>query len=140
MVVDNSNNGGGLTGKSEQNPIEAVQAKFKEVEIMFRGWLAKQSLPVEAAIVTVTSGAQGAAIGGFMGTLTGDASSLITPPPNAASINPDALASLKQAQMFERRRWSCSGGRIGRGRFEDGLGDCAVSVDGDWGCDGEIRR
>ncbi|KAL3650611.1 hypothetical protein CASFOL_007014 [Castilleja foliolosa] len=100
MVVDNSNNSGGLTGKSEQNPIEAVQAKFKEVETMFRGWLAKQSLPVEAAIVTVTSGAQGAAIGGFMGTLTGDASSLITPPPNAASINPDALASLKQAQAL----------------------------------------
>ncbi|GFQ02158.1 hypothetical protein PHJA_002359700 [Phtheirospermum japonicum] len=100
MVVDNPNNGGGLTGKPEQNPIAVVQAKIKEVEIRFRGWLAKQSLPVEAAIVTATSGAQGAAIGAFMGTLTGDASSLVTPPPNAASINPDALASLKQAQAL----------------------------------------
>ncbi|KAL3837994.1 hypothetical protein ACJIZ3_022585 [Penstemon smallii] len=84
----------------EQNPIALVQAKFKEVEIRFRGWLAKQSLPVEAAVVTATSAVQGAAIGGFMGTLTGDASSLMTPPPNAAGFNPEAMASLKQAQAL----------------------------------------
>lgn len=92
--------GGGLMGQAEQNPIAVVQAKFKEVENRFRGWLAKQSLPVEAAVVTVTSGAQGAAIGAFMGTLTGDVSSLVTPPPNAANLNPEAMASLKQAQVY----------------------------------------
>ncbi|EYU19715.1 hypothetical protein ABFS82_06G095000 [Erythranthe guttata] len=91
---------GGLMGQSEQNPIAVVQAKFKEVEHKFKGWLAKQSLPVEAAVVTATSAAQGAAIGAFMGTLTGDTSSLITPPPNAAGLNPEAMASLKQAQAF----------------------------------------
>lgn len=91
---------GGLMGQPQQNPIALVQFKLKEVETRFRGWLAKQSLPVEAAVVTVTSGAQGAAIGAFMGTLTGDASSLITPPPNAANFNPDAMASLKQAQVY----------------------------------------
>jgi predicted lysophospholipase L1 biosynthesis ABC-type transport system permease subunit len=66
----------------QQNPIEQIQARYKELEAGFRGWLAKQSLPVEAAVVTVTSAAQGAAIGGFMGTLTNDlSSSLLTPPP-----------------------------------------------------------
>ncbi|KAK4433217.1 Chloroplastic import inner membrane translocase subunit HP30-2 [Sesamum alatum] len=100
MVVDISKEGGGLMGQSQQNPVALVQAKLKEVEIRFRGWLAKQSLPVEAAVVTTTSAAQGAAIGAFMGTLTGDASSLLTPPPNAANINPEAMASLKQAQAL----------------------------------------
>ncbi|TQD85862.1 hypothetical protein C1H46_028562 [Malus baccata] len=52
-----------------QNPIEEFQARFKELQAGVRGWLAKQSLPVEAAVVTLTSGAQGAAIGAFMETL-----------------------------------------------------------------------
>ncbi|KAG8381636.1 hypothetical protein BUALT_Bualt06G0142200 [Buddleja alternifolia] len=99
MVVESPAKAGGLMA-AEQNPIAVVQAKFKEVEIRFRAWLAKQSLPVEAAVVTTTSAAQGAAIGAFMGTLTGDASSLISPPPNAANFNPEAMASLKQAQAL----------------------------------------
>jgi len=77
----------------QQNPIEQIQARYKELEAGFRGWLAKQSLPVEAAVVTVTSAAQGAAIGGFMGTLTNDLSS--SPP----QTNPQAMASFKQAQV-----------------------------------------
>lgn len=92
--------GGGLMGLDNQNPIEFVQNKFKELEVNFKAWLAKQSLPVEAAVVTTTSAAQGAAIGAFMGTLTGDASSLITPPPNASGLNAEAMASLKQAQAL----------------------------------------
>lgn len=85
----------------QQNPIEQLQARFKELEAGFRAWLAKQSLPVEAAVVTATSAAQGAAIGGFMGTLTNDvSSSMPTPPPQAASLNPQAMASFKQAQVF----------------------------------------
>lgn len=81
-----------------QNPIEQLQTRFKELENGFRLWLSKQSLPVEAAIVTVTSAAQGAAIGAFMGTLTNDASSSFPTPPDA-SLNPQAMASLKQAQV-----------------------------------------
>lgn len=85
----------------QQNPIEQLQARFKELEAGFRAWLAKQSLPVEVAVVTATSAAQGAAIGGFMGTLTNDVSSSIpTPPPQAASLNPQAMASFKQAQAL----------------------------------------
>ncbi|TKY73985.1 translocase of inner mitochondrial membrane 17 [Spatholobus suberectus] len=83
-----------------QNPLEQLQARFKELENGFRLWLSKQSLPVEAAVVTTTSAAQGAAIGAFMGTLTADGSSAFpTPPPNAA-LNPQAMASLKQAQAL----------------------------------------
>ena len=82
-----------------QNPIAQFQAKFKELEEGFKGWLAKQSLPVEAAVVTVTSAAQGAAIGAFMGTLTNDAASVFPTPPDAAAFNPQAMASLKQAQV-----------------------------------------
>ncbi|XP_057457984.1 chloroplastic import inner membrane translocase subunit HP30-2 [Lotus japonicus] len=82
------------------NPIEQLQTRFKEVESGFKLWLSKQSIAVEAAVVTTTSAAQGAAIGAFMGTLTGDASSPFpTPPPNA-SLNPQAMASLNQAQAL----------------------------------------
>ncbi|RDY07309.1 hypothetical protein CR513_08590 [Mucuna pruriens] len=89
-----------MVAPQSQNPIEQLQARFKELENGFRLWLSKQSLPVEAAVVTTTSAAQGAAIGAFMGTLTADASSTFpTPPPNA-SLNPQAMASLKQAQAL----------------------------------------
>ncbi|KAG6382540.1 hypothetical protein SASPL_157786 [Salvia splendens] len=101
MAVEVPTKAGGLMGNSQQNPVALVQAKLKEVELKFKGWLAKQSLPVEAAVVTVTSAAQGAAIGAFMGTITGgDGNSLLMPPPNAANLNPDAMASLKQAQAL----------------------------------------
>lgn len=89
----------GMVVMPQQNPLEQLQAKFKEVETSFRGWLAKQSLPVEAAVVTTTSAAQGAAIGAFMGTLTNDVSSSLPTPPQA-SLDPQAMASLKQAQVL----------------------------------------
>ncbi|KAK6262603.1 hypothetical protein QUC31_008419 [Theobroma cacao] len=82
----------------QQNPLEQLQAKFKEVENGFRTWLAKQSMPVEAAVVTGTSAAQGAAIGAFMGTLTNDISSSLPTP--QSSLNPQAMASLQQAQAL----------------------------------------
>lgn len=82
-----------------QNPIAQLQARFKDLENGFRAWLAKQSLPVEAAVVTATSAAQGAAIGAFMGTLTNDATSAIPTPPQA-NLSPQAMASFKQAQAL----------------------------------------
>lgn len=83
------------------NPITQFQTKYKELENGFKVWLAKQSLPVEAAVVTVTSAAQGAAIGGFMGTLTNDvASSFPAAPPPGASLNPQTMASFQQAQAL----------------------------------------
>ncbi|KAF9608903.1 hypothetical protein IFM89_012071, partial [Coptis chinensis] len=64
----------------------------------FRAWLAKQSLPVEATVVTATSAVQGATIGGFMGTLTSDVTSAFPTPPPEAALNPQVMASLQQAQ------------------------------------------
>ncbi|KAI4306595.1 hypothetical protein L6164_029856 [Bauhinia variegata] len=92
----------GVKGSPQQlqNPIEQLQARFKELETGLRAWLAKQSLPVEAAIVTATSAAQGAAIGGLMGSLTGDISSSFPNPPPQASLDPQAMASFKQAQAL----------------------------------------
>lgn len=85
----------------DQNPVTHLQTKYKEFETLFKTWLAKQSLPVEAAVVTATGALQGAAIGGFMGTLTNDVSSAFTPPtPPGASLNPQARASLQQAQAL----------------------------------------
>ncbi|CAL5340420.1 unnamed protein product [Camellia sinensis] len=76
-------------------------SKGLELETGFKAWLAKQSLPVEAAVVTTTSATQGTAIGAFMGTLTNNvSSSFYTPPPNAASMNPQAMASLQQGQAL----------------------------------------
>ncbi|GAV79164.1 SAM_1 domain-containing protein/Tim17 domain-containing protein [Cephalotus follicularis] len=89
---------GKLIPRQIQNPIEQFQVRFKELENGFKSWLAKQSLPVEAAVVTATSAAQGAAIGGFMGTLTNDvSSSIMTSTPQAASFNPQAMS---QAQAL----------------------------------------
>ncbi|KAE9587286.1 Mitochondrial inner membrane translocase subunit Tim17/Tim22/Tim23/peroxisomal protein PMP24 [Lupinus albus] len=91
------------------NPIQEIQIRFKQLEFGFKLWLSKQSLPVEAAVVTATSAAQGAAIGAFMSTFTSEASSIFpTPPPNA-SLSPQAMASLKQAQAL-------SGGPFVQGR------------------------
>ncbi|KAI3440991.1 uncharacterized protein J3R85_003038 [Psidium guajava] len=81
------------------NPIEQLQSRYKEIEAGFKDWLSKQSLPVEAAVVTATSSAQGAAIGAIMGTLTNDVSASLGPPPGA-NLNPQAMASLKQAQAL----------------------------------------
>ncbi|OIW20378.1 hypothetical protein TanjilG_09587 [Lupinus angustifolius] len=83
-----------------QNPIHEIQTRFKQLESGFKLWLSKQSLPVEAAVVTATSAGQGAAIGAFMGTLSPDASSVFPTPPPSASLNPQAMASLKQAQAL----------------------------------------
>ncbi|KAL9263289.1 Chloroplastic import inner membrane translocase subunit HP30-2-like protein [Drosera capensis] len=81
-----------------ENPIVAVQAKFKELETGFKTWLSKQSIAVEAAVVTATSAVQGAAIGAFMGTITGDVSTTLPPPD--PSLGPQALASFQQAQAL----------------------------------------
>ncbi|KAF3685360.1 putative DNA double-strand break repair Rad50 ATPase-like [Capsicum annuum] len=89
-----------LPNSSGQNPIAQLQNKFKALEAGFKLWLSKQSLPVEAAVVTATSGLQGAAIGGFMGTLTQDVSSSMPTPPAGANLNPQAMASFQQAQAL----------------------------------------
>ncbi|KAK4743443.1 hypothetical protein SAY87_001444 [Trapa incisa] len=83
----------------QKNPIEQLQVRFKRTEEGFKAWLSKQSLVVEAAVVTATSSLQGAAIGGIMGTITNDVSSTFTPPPQA-NLNPQAMASLQQAQAL----------------------------------------
>lgn len=75
-----------------QNPVHNFQLRFKDLENGFKLWLSKQSLAVEAAVVTATSAAQGAAIGAFMATLSPDASSL----PNA----PSQPSLYPQAQVF----------------------------------------
>lgn len=83
------------------NPITHLQNKYKELENGFKTWLAKQSLPVEAAVVTLTSATQGAAIGGLMGTLTNDVSSAFpAAPPPGASLNPQTMTSFQQAQAL----------------------------------------
>ncbi|CAL1365638.1 unnamed protein product [Linum trigynum] len=89
----------GLVLTPAQNPIQSFQLKYKELEAGFKSWLSQQSMPVEAAIVTATSAIQGGAIGGLMGTLTGDMASPLSPPPQA-SLNPQAMASFKQAQAL----------------------------------------
>ncbi|TYI11569.1 hypothetical protein ES332_A09G215700v1 [Gossypium tomentosum] len=89
---------------AQQNPLEQLQAKFKEVENGFKAWLDKQSMPVEAAVVTATGAVQGAAIGALMGNLTKDVSSSFPTPPQA-SLNHQAMASLKQAQALSGAPW-----------------------------------
>ncbi|CAF2084922.1 hypothetical protein HID58_022175 [Brassica napus] len=79
----------------QQNPIQQVQVKFKEVEVGLKTWLSKQSIPVEAAVVSTMSGVQGAFIGGLMGTLS----------PEMPQTDPQAMASMKQAQALVGGPW-----------------------------------
>ncbi|KFK34395.1 hypothetical protein AALP_AA5G139700 [Arabis alpina] len=78
----------------QQNPIEQLQVKFKKVESGFKTWLSKQSLPVEAAVVSTMSGVQGALIGGLMGTLS--------PEMPQSGVDPQAM---KQAQALVGGPW-----------------------------------
>lgn len=90
-----------VPSSAAENPIALVSERIKEWESGFRSWLARQPTPVEAAVVTAVGAAQGAAIGALMGSLASEASSAIpTPPPQAAAaLNPQAMASFKQAQV-----------------------------------------
>lgn len=83
-------------GEVIKNPIQEIQVKYKELESGFKVWLSKQSLPVEAAVVTATSSLQGAAIGGLMGSFTSDLS--LPTAPGATTTSP--MASLHQAQAL----------------------------------------
>lgn len=80
-----------------QNPVQQLQVKFKELESGFKAWLAKQSLPVETAVITAISSVQGAAIGALMGSLTKDVSAAL---PNPANLEPQAMAAVNQAQAL----------------------------------------
>ncbi|OAY85543.1 hypothetical protein ACMD2_16342 [Ananas comosus] len=75
------------------NPVEQLAARVRGMEGGFRAWLARQPMPVEAAVATAAGAAQGAAIGGLMGTLTADALPSPVPPPQA-------MPSFNQAQAF----------------------------------------
>lgn len=102
VELPNKNMAKGLVvGTGGANPIAQFQAKCKELENGFKAWLAKQSLPVEAAVVTLTGAAQAAAIGAIMGSFTNDfSSSFPTPSPGSPNLNPEAMAALKQAQVL----------------------------------------
>lgn len=81
-----------------KGPIAQLQNKFKELDNGFKTWLSRQTTPVDVAVTTATSAIQGGAIGALMGTLTSDISSSLPTQPNG--VNPQAMASLKQAQAF----------------------------------------
>ncbi|CAN6231917.1 unnamed protein product [Urochloa humidicola] len=85
----------GLRGGS--NPLEEWTARVKGIEAGFRAWMANQPIHVEAAVATAVGAVQGGALGGLMGSLSADGGSPFPTPPNA---NPQAMASLKQAQAL----------------------------------------
>ncbi|XP_019149788.1 PREDICTED: uncharacterized protein LOC109146571 [Ipomoea nil] len=88
-----------------QNPIEQFQAKYKEIEEGFKNWLAKQSLPVEAAVVTATNFAQGAFLGGLLGNFSSDLSSSMSSPPPGANFDPNVMNAFQQAQALSGGPW-----------------------------------
>lgn len=81
-----------------KGPIAQLQNKFKELDNGFKTWLSRQTAPVDVAVTTATSAIQGGAIGALMGTLTSDISSSL--PTQTNGVNPQAMASFKQAQAF----------------------------------------
>ncbi|GKV53799.1 hypothetical protein SLEP1_g60313 [Rubroshorea leprosula] len=82
----------------QQNLIEQLQVKYKELEKGFQAWLAKQTLLVETTVNSAINGAKGAAMGYFMGILTKDVSTSM-PTASQANLNPQAMASFQQAQV-----------------------------------------
>ncbi|PPR84940.1 hypothetical protein GOBAR_AA35765 [Gossypium barbadense] len=93
-----------VAGNVDQGQATIPKPFLSLVENGFKAWLDKQSMPVEAAVVTATGAVQGAAIGALMGNLTKDVSSSFPTPPQA-SLNHQAMASLKQAQALSGAPW-----------------------------------
>jgi hypothetical protein len=93
-----------------KGPIVQLQNKFKELDNGFKAWLSRQAAPVDVAVTTATSAVQGGAIGALMGTLTSDISSTLPTQPNG--VNPQAMASLKQAQVEFKRLVFLTGHRV----------------------------
>lgn len=91
-------NVGGNQVDGSTKPTGAIASQVQGSWERVQAWLDKQSMPVEAAVVTATGAVQGAAIGALMGNLTKDVSSSFPTPPQA-SLNHQAMASLKQAQV-----------------------------------------
>lgn len=107
MVVATTGGGGEVSlpkdlnlTMASQNPVAQLQGRFKDLENRFGAWLSKQSMPIETAVVTATSAAQGAAVGGFMGTITKELSSAFPAPASQASLGPQAISPLNQAQAL----------------------------------------
>ncbi|CAN1251286.1 Chloroplastic import inner membrane translocase subunit HP30-2 [Linum perenne] len=86
-----------------QNPIQSLQLKFKEMESGFKNWLSQQSTPVEVGIVTATNAIQGGAMGGLMSNFT--ANMAPSPPPPSAAAPQGITASFTQAQALVGGPW-----------------------------------
>jgi hypothetical protein len=69
-----------------QNPIDQIQTRYKHLENGFKLWLSKQSIAVEAAVVSATSAAKWFAIAGFATPIVGSA--FLGPDFNIQSITP----------------------------------------------------
>ncbi|GJM85133.1 hypothetical protein PR202_ga01557 [Eleusine coracana subsp. coracana] len=80
------------------NPLEELSTRVKAVEAGFRAWMAKQPIQIEAAVSTAVGAVQGGALGGLMGSLTADGGSPFPMPQTPPNADPQAMASLKQAQ------------------------------------------
>ena len=67
----------------------------------FNAWMRQQPAPVEVGITTVIHAAQGAALGGLMGLLSGDVRNASFPssPASTQGLNPQLMASFQQAQV-----------------------------------------
>ena len=64
------------------------------------GWMRQQPAAVEVGITTAIHAAQGAALGGLMGLLSGDARNAFPSSPAATQgLNPQLMASFQQAQV-----------------------------------------
>lgn len=88
----------GQSSRRQENPISQLGKRLKQVQSGFTAWVSTQSPPVEAAFVTLTNAAQGAVVGALLGTLSRDVSSFL--PPESSSIDSQAMASFKQAQVL----------------------------------------
>lgn len=64
MVKGKENEGVLVVGN--ENPLIELAIKYKEFDTFFKKWLAKQSVPMEAAIVTALNAAHGAAQGVYL--------------------------------------------------------------------------
>ena len=57
---------------SSASPISTAQKWIAEKQERFQGWMAQQSVPVEAAITTALGAIQGGVLGGLISTLSKD--------------------------------------------------------------------
>lgn len=84
------------------NPLVAAQKWAMERQEVFRVWLGRQSIPVEAAITTGLAALQGGAMGGLVSVLNKDLAGSLESQRSAMALDSNAAKSFLPPEVWPR--------------------------------------